>query len=131
MKKIIVRPLSPHVSVYQPQWNSMFSLFHRISGSVLVISLFTFFLFSIIYSFHATRSYELFSFFLTLEDSKLFSFVELTILFALSYHIINGIHHIMIENDKYSEIHLKWPKTTGLILLFVVVLLFFYISFYV
>ena len=33
------RPLSPHLSVYKPQFTSVLSIFHRITGVALLFSL--------------------------------------------------------------------------------------------
>ena len=33
------RPLSPHLTIYRPQLNSVLSILHRITGVALIISL--------------------------------------------------------------------------------------------
>jgi succinate dehydrogenase cytochrome b556 subunit len=34
-----IRPLSPHLNIYKPQLTSILSIFHRISGSLLTLTL--------------------------------------------------------------------------------------------
>lgn len=42
------RPLSPHILIYKPQLNSILSVFHRITGSILTISILVFFIITLI-----------------------------------------------------------------------------------
>ncbi|XP_062120606.1 superoxide dismutase [Mn], mitochondrial-like [Humulus lupulus] len=88
----VLRPLSPHLPIYQPQLSSMVSIFNRISGSYLT----AFILFNYLsvkigwVSFTSDYFYQ-FMFY----SSKLFPIsVEIAAL-ALSYHVIIGIQHLV------------------------------------
>ncbi|KAM3738300.1 hypothetical protein ACB098_09G121900 [Castanea mollissima] len=72
----ILRPLSPHLPIYKPQLTSTFPISHRISGAFLAtINFYQFFFFS----------------------SKLILIsVEITAL-ALSYHLFNGVRHLLTD----------------------------------
>ncbi|KAM3704436.1 hypothetical protein ACJW31_03G003300 [Castanea mollissima] len=72
----ILRPLSPHLPIYKPQLTSTFPISHRISRAFLAtINFYQFFFFS----------------------SKLILIsVEITAL-ALSYHLFNGVRHLLTD----------------------------------
>jgi len=38
-EKKMYRPLSPHLLIYKPQFSSVFSIFHRVTGVMLVLGL--------------------------------------------------------------------------------------------
>jgi len=90
-----IRPLSPHLTVYKPQLTSVLSIFHRITGSILVLLiifssiLFYFNLFFVGSSYQYCFSFDLMSLF-----SLFILAVGYFVLFAISFHLINGIRHL-------------------------------------
>ena len=84
------RPLSPHLQVYKPQITSVLSISHRISGVFLSLGLLTMSLFIVLLALGKD------SFFLWILFSS--SFLGELILFgwvfALSFHMFNGIRHL-------------------------------------
>tara|TARA_B110000003_G_scaffold187405_1_gene186308 strand:+ start:424 stop:825 length:402 start_codon:yes stop_codon:yes gene_type:complete len=84
------RPLSPHLQVYKPQITSVLSISHRISGVFLSLGLLTMSLFIVLLALGKD------SFFLWILFSS--SFLGEVILFgwvfALSFHMFNGIRHL-------------------------------------
>ncbi|MEM6603236.1 MAG: succinate dehydrogenase, cytochrome b556 subunit [Pseudomonadota bacterium] len=102
------RPLSPHITVYRPQITSVMSILHRITGCGLALSL-VFFVWFIIALAMGESSYNLFIYCSTTLLGKLVVFM---IVFALFYHMFNGIRHLVwdtgygynIQNVKKSGI---------------------------
>ncbi|KAF4375011.1 hypothetical protein G4B88_004762 [Cannabis sativa] len=88
----VLRPLSPHLPVYQPQLSSMLSIFNRISGSYLTaLVLFNYLSVKIGWVSFTSAYFYQFMFY----SSKLFPIsVEIAAL-ALSYHVIIGIQHLV------------------------------------
>ena len=84
------RPLSPHLQVYKPQITSVLSISHRISGVFLSLGLLTMSLFIVLLALGKD------SFFLWILFSS--SFLGEVILFgwvfAMSFHMFNGIRHL-------------------------------------
>lgn len=85
------RPLSPHLQVYRPQITSVLSILHRITGVVLALGIIP-----LVYWFAALAggpaAYE--------EAYGVLSsgFVQLLLLgwvLAFSYHLLNGIRHLL------------------------------------
>nr|AVK39582.1 succinate:cytochrome c oxidoreductase subunit 3 [Sheathia arcuata] len=92
MNKIFNRPLSPHITIYSPQLSSLLSIWHRISGIFLTVTLFLILYLlkfstlqiSSIINFHLFTSYYLF-----------FYLLYLLICLIFLYHFINGFRHIL------------------------------------
>ena len=83
-------PLSPHLTVYRPQWTSMTSIAHRVSGvgltfgSILIVW----------WLLAAATGPEYFAFVDGLMTSWIGNLVMLGMTFALAYHLCNGIRHL-------------------------------------
>jgi len=94
-RKNILRPLSPHLPIYKPQLTSTFSIFHRISGAFLATIVLFFYLLCLkigLICFTYKNFYQFFFF-----SSKLILIsVEITAL-ALSYHLFNGVRHLLTD----------------------------------
>ena len=102
------RPISPHLAVYKPQITSVLSISHRVSGIfqsfglILVLTL-------LLSTFLGENTHDYFMFFMNSFLGKLFIFFYV---FSLSYHMLNGIRHIIwdfgfgfdIKNVYYSGI---------------------------
>nr|AIB08845.1 mitochondrial succinate dehydrogenase subunit 3 [Rhazya stricta] len=94
--KNIVRPLSPHLSVYQPQLNSSLSIFNRFSAIYLsAVVLFAYFLYlkmgMVCFTYH--NFYQFFFY-----SSKFIIPVAIEISFlAMAYHVYGGIRHLLMD----------------------------------
>lgn len=84
------RPLSPHLSVYKPEWTMVLSITHRITGVALTLgaSLVAWWLLA------AATSPEYFAVVDGLLTSLLGDLVLLGSTFALWYHFANGVRHL-------------------------------------
>nr|AHX02480.1 succinate:cytochrome c oxidoreductase subunit 3 [Riquetophycus sp. HSY-2014a] len=90
------RPISPHLLIYSPQVSSLFSIWHRITGVTLAITISIFLLYLKILTI---SNFYFVSFIINLilflkSISWFISYIYLIILFLLLYHIFNGIRHI-------------------------------------
>nr|WCH57664.1 succinate dehydrogenase subunit 3 [Hypnea sp.] len=83
------RPISPHLSIYNPQITSLASIWHRITG-VLLIAIIVFINIIIKYSLNYYNIVTIIS----LKLNVMY-FIHLVILFIFSYHSLNGIRHIL------------------------------------
>ena len=84
------RPLSPHLTIYRPQLNSVLSILHRITGIVLIFSiiLITGWFFSMSLG---EMSFKFYSLWFNTLIGKLIMFGSLC---ALWYHFFAGIRHL-------------------------------------
>lgn len=85
------RPLSPHLQIYRPQISSVLSIFHRITGVGLTLSA----VLVVWWLLAAAVGPEYFA----TVDGLLTSWIGLLVLmgsgWALSYHLLNGIRHMV------------------------------------
>jgi succinate dehydrogenase cytochrome b556 subunit len=120
-----IRPLSPHLTIYKPQLTSVLSIFHRITGSLLslsIISSFALFYSSLFYTGSGFQYSVSFDFFYMLSTFVLT--IGYFIVFMMSYHLLNGIRHL--SWDLALGLEIKNLYTTGMIvsgLVFVVVVI--------
>nr|YP_010954531.1 Sdh3 [Primula sikkimensis]WMV02094.1 Sdh3 [Primula sikkimensis] len=91
----ILRPLSPHLPIYKPQLTSTFSISHRISGAFLATIVLFFYLLSMKIGF-ICFTYDNFYQFLFYSSKLILISVEITAL-ALSYHLYNGVRHLLTD----------------------------------
>nr|YP_009114049.1 succinate:cytochrome c oxidoreductase subunit 3 [Ahnfeltia plicata]AHB62112.1 succinate:cytochrome c oxidoreductase subunit 3 [Ahnfeltia plicata] len=94
LNKIINRPISPHLTVYSPEVASVFSIWHRITGVVLSLSLVTALVLS--KNFVWLNFNPLFISIVNLGLNLvpwLVNFV-LASLYLFLYHMLNGSRHI-------------------------------------
>jgi len=84
------RPLSPHVTVYKPEWTMVLSISHRITGVALAVgaALVAWWLLA------AATSPEYFAMVDGLLTSWIGDVVLLGSTFALWYHFANGVRHL-------------------------------------
>nr|AMN87296.1 succinate:cytochrome c oxidoreductase subunit 3 [Pyropia endiviifolia] len=90
----INRPISPHLTIYNPQKASIFSIWHRISGvTMFVLVMSPFLILNTIYFSYMTTSFAQF-----LVDYVVFNWFLVSCKLFISsiffYHIINGIRHL-------------------------------------
>lgn len=84
------RPLSPHLTVYRPQWTSMLSILHRMTGIALTGGI----AMVVIWLLAAATSPELYAWADWMITSWLGTLVMLGMTFSLAYHFCNGIRHL-------------------------------------
>lgn len=91
--RIKQRQLSPHIIIYNPQLASMFSVFHRMSGILMVLGVSFLLIFVKVLNYYSSNYafYSLGFFFL----DYLYFGLALCIALVLSFHIANGIRHLV------------------------------------
>lgn len=93
----MIRPISPHLTIYKPQITSTLSIFHRITGSVLSLFVLTALVFFRLYTTQGENSYiHLFAQYINTSTSHwLILSAAFLLLFSFYYHTCNGIRHMM------------------------------------
>lgn len=86
------RPLSPHLTIYRPQWTSVLSIAHRISGMALGVGALLMVVWLLIVANGQGDSYAQLQ---GLASHPLSQVVAGLLVFALSYHLLNGIRHLL------------------------------------
>lgn len=92
------RPLTPHLIIYKPQITSIISIFHRITGSILIISIV-----GLIFLFYLDLAFS--EFFLIYKQNLIFEIyfywlilsLNAFIFIAFCFHLTNGIRHIIFD----------------------------------
>ena len=102
----INRPLSPHLTVYSPQLTSVLSIFHRISGVVLVTTAIGG-IFALKLSAAHFNAYPVYCFaFLLCSKLDWLVFAALILaFFALCYHMSNGIRHLLWDMGLFLDLN--------------------------
>lgn len=97
VKPMRERPLSPHLSIYRPQITSMLSIAHRATGVFLYLGAYVLaaLLFSL--NFGQGNLYNQLMVCLTSLPGQILLYAYL---FALFYHMCNGIRHLMWDIGK-------------------------------
>lgn len=101
------RPLSPHLQVYRPQWTSVLSILHRISGVLLSIGtvLMVIWLVALAQGESAYRSM------LDFMSSPVVMIALVGWTLALFYHLLNGIRHLLWDTG--AMLDLKPAQVSG------------------
>lgn len=91
MQQSSERPLSPHIQIYKWQWTMLYSIFHRATGialtsGILLLSAWITALFMGEASYNYFMGYVL---------SPLGYIVMIGFTWAMSYHLLNGIRHLL------------------------------------
>ena len=87
------RPLSPHLSVYRPQMSSISSIFIRITGVALAAG----FALLMIWLLAASMGSDAFAKVNTIFDTFLVKLIWIGSLWALMYHMLGGIRHLIFD----------------------------------
>ncbi len=103
------RPLSPHLTIYRPQFTSVLSIAHRITGVVNFIGL----IFFTLWIISASMGEDSFSCIQNFLNSYLGKVFLLGWTLALFYHLLNGIRHLVWDFGFGFE--LKNAFITGLV----------------
>lgn len=85
------RPLSPHLTIYRPQINSVMSILHRITGAGLLIAS----VLTVWWFLAAASGPEAFATADDLITSWIGGFVMLGSMAMLWYHLFSGVRHLI------------------------------------
>jgi succinate dehydrogenase / fumarate reductase, cytochrome b subunit len=102
------RPLSPHLQVYRPQITSILSILHRITGVGLTLGA----ILIVWWFIAAAYSAEYFAFVDGLMTSWIGTLVMLGSLWALWYHALNGVRHLVWDAGRGYD--LKMVEKSGI-----------------
>ncbi len=106
------RPLSPHLTIYRPQLTSMTSIFVRITGNALLLAglLIVWWLLA---ASTSARAFEIANAVLTSWFGDL---VLLGSLWALWYHLLGGVRHLIWDSGRALEVPIS--EKMGLAMIF-------------
>nr|YP_009317610.1 succinate:cytochrome c oxidoreductase subunit 3 [Pterocladia mexicana]AOX49062.1 succinate:cytochrome c oxidoreductase subunit 3 [Pterocladia mexicana] len=91
------RPISPHLTIYVPQQSSAFSIWHRISGVLILLC--SFVLVSTLNNLVLCNSQNILFEIYFILYFKVIRIVSLLFLIILFYHLFNGLRHIFWNLD--------------------------------
>ena len=95
------RPLSPHLQIYRPQWTSATSILTRITGNALMVAT----VLIVWWLIAAATGPDAFATADALLRSWFGDLVLLGSLWALWYHTLAGIRHLVWSTGRFMEIH--------------------------
>ncbi len=117
------RPLSPHISIYRPQLNSVTSILNRITGNALLVGAFL-----LVWWLIAAASGA--AYFATVDailTSVIGDLVMVGSLWALWYHTLGGVRHLIWDTGRALEVEtadrLGWAIILGSVVMTVLTLL--------
>lgn len=105
------RPLSPHLTVYRPQITSVLSIFHRVTGCAMALSM-ALVVWWLLAAAAGAESFSTADWWLT---SYFGALVMILSAFAFFYHLCNGVRHLWWDIGNGFE--LNEVKTTGIAVL--------------
>jgi len=94
------RPLSPHLQVYRPQWSSVLSILHRITG--LLISAGT--VLMVAWLVGLAQGEQAFAAVRAFLGHPLMLLLLVGWTLALFYHLLNGIRHLLWDTGMLLEL---------------------------
>lgn len=101
------RPLSPHLQVYRPQWTSVLSILHRISGVLLSIGT----VLMVAWLVALAQGEQAYQSMIAFMSSPLVLVALVGWTLALFYHLLNGIRHLLWDTGTMLE--LKPARASG------------------
>lgn len=111
------RPLSPHLQVYKPQLTSTTSIMHRFTGMILSLAA-VFLVMGLMAVAHGPDAYSSYR---ALMGSGLGLVLFAAFTFSLSYHLLNGIRHLVWDTGRGMDIPSAyasgWAVIVGALLL--------------
>ena len=111
------RPLSPHLTIYRPQMTSISSIFVRITGNALLAAT----LLLIAWLLAASTSAVAFEWVQCVITSWFGDLVFLLSLWALWYHMLGGLRHLIWDTGRGLELkaaeRMGWMMIIGSLLL--------------
>ena len=115
------RPISPHLSIYKPQITSILSISHRLSGVFQSVGLLVI-IFLLLCLLMGDNIHQYFMLFAHSLIGRAFLFFYVL---SLSYHLLNGIRHIIWDFGYGFEI--RNVHYSGVIIIFFTAILVSYI----
>ena len=110
------RPLSPHLTIYRPQMTSISSIFVRITGNALLAAT----LLLIAWLLAASTSAAAFEWVQCVITSWFGDLVFLLSLWALWYHMLGGLRHLIWDTGRGLELktaeRMGWMMSIGSLL---------------
>ena len=111
------RPLSPHLTIYKPQINSITSILVRITGNALLVSAFL----VVWWLLAAATSAEYFAVVDGLITSVLGDIVMTLSVLGLWYHLLGGVRHLIWDAgyglDIETSDRMGWVMIVGSVVL--------------
>ncbi|MDA8996412.1 succinate dehydrogenase, cytochrome b556 subunit [Planktomarina temperata] len=111
------RPLSPHLTIYRPQMTSISSIFVRITGNALLAATLSL----IAWLLAASTSAAAFEWVQCVITSWFGDLVFLLSLWALWYHMLGGLRHLIWDTGRGLELktaeRMGWMMIIGSLLL--------------
>lgn len=98
--KTLSRPMSPHLQVYKPQITSVLSILHRITGVLLSV----FAIGWLAWLICLNRGEHELQTFNQLLGSIPGSIVAMLACWALFYHLLNGIRHLIWDTGRWLQL---------------------------
>ncbi|QFT91509.1 Succinate dehydrogenase cytochrome b556 subunit [Roseovarius sp. THAF9] len=118
------RPLSPHLTIYRPQLTSMTSILTRITGNALLVAA----LLTVWWLLAAATSADYFATADAVVTSWFGDIVMFLSLWALWYHTLAGVRHLIWDNAMMLEVDkaemLGWAAIGGSVVLTILTVLF-------
>jgi succinate dehydrogenase / fumarate reductase cytochrome b subunit len=94
------RPLSPHLTIYRPQWTSMTSIFVRITGNALIVAG----LMIVWWFVAAATGPEAFAVADGFMTSWFGDLVMTLSVWALWYHLLGGLRHLVWDSGRMLDV---------------------------
>ncbi|MBR2656379.1 succinate dehydrogenase, cytochrome b556 subunit [Yoonia sp.] len=94
------RPLSPHLSIYRPQWTSITSILVRITGNALIVAA----LLIVWWFVAAATGPEAFATANGVITSWFGKLVMLGSIWALWYHTLGGLRHLVWDTGRMLDV---------------------------
>lgn len=117
------RPLSPHLTIYRPQLTSMTSILTRITGNALIVGA----LMVVWWLLAASSGPEYFAIANGVITSWFGKLIMLGSIWALWYHTLAGVRHLIWDNAKMLDIpaaeKLGWMVIIGSFVLTIITVL--------
>lgn len=101
------RPLSPHLQVYRPQWTSVLSILHRITGVLLSVGT----VLMVVWLVALAQGQAAYSAMLQFMGNPIVLIALVGWTLALFYHLLNGIRHLTWDTGAMLE--LKPARASG------------------
>lgn len=111
------RPLSPHLQVYRPQWTSVLSILHRISGVLLSFGT----VLMVVWLVALAQGEQAYAAMLEFMGSPILVLALVGWTLALFYHLLNGIRHLLWDTGAMLE--LGPARVSGWIVVFAALVL--------
>jgi len=101
------RPLSPHLQVYRPQWSSVLSILHRITGVLLSAGT----VLMVVWLVALAQGEAAYGAMLEFMSNPIVLLALVGWNLALFYHLLNGIRHLLWDTGAMLE--LNPARTSG------------------